>query len=137
MRLRFTMNGPGLFTVDASEIEQVVASYDCEGWRVFWLPGFLGSKDEFFEGVRQSLPLAPPLQSNRSWDALSDSLWTGLYSLKDRKIVIVWPDASQMKALAPEAFSVATNILTDLTSELANETLTLGSGKEVRVLQVV
>jgi hypothetical protein len=42
-----------------------------------------------------------------------------------------------MKALAPEAFSVATDILTDLTGELANETFTLGRAKEVRVLQVV
>jgi hypothetical protein len=131
------MNGPGLFTVDGTEIERLVASYDREGWRIFRLPSSLASKDEFFEGIRQSLPLDPPLQSNRSWDALSDSLWSGLDNLKERKIVIVWPDASRMKALAPEAFSIATSILMDLITTLADEKTTLGNTKNLRVLQVV
>jgi hypothetical protein len=131
------LNGPGLFTIDGTEIERLVASYDREGWQIFRLPGSLASKDEFFEGIRQSLPLDPPLQSNRSWDALSDSLWSGLDNLKERKIVIVWPDASRMKALAPEAFSIATSILMDLISTLADEKTTLGNTKDLRVLQVV
>jgi hypothetical protein len=131
------MNGPGLFTGDGTEIERLVASYDREGWRIFRLPSSLASRDEFFEGIRQSLPLDPPLQSNRSWDALSDSLWSGLDNLKERKIVIVWPDASRMKALAPEAFSIATSVLMDLISTLADEKTTLGNTKDLRVLQVV
>jgi hypothetical protein len=131
------LNGPGLFTIDGTEIERLVASYDREGWQIFRLPGSLASKDEFFEGIRQSLPLDPPLQSNRSWDALSDSLWSGLDNLKERKIVIVWPDASRMKALAPEAFSIATSILMDLITTLADEKTTLGNTKNLRVLQVV
>jgi hypothetical protein len=131
------LNGPGLFTIDGTEIERLVASYDREGWRIFRLPGSLASKDEFFEGIRQSLPLDPPLQSNRSWDALSDSLWSGLDNLKEGKIVIVWPDTSRMKALAPEAFSIATSVLMDLISTLADEKTTLGNTKDLRVLQVV
>jgi hypothetical protein len=42
-----------------------------------------------------------------------------------------------MKALAPEAFSIATSILMDLISTLADEKTTLGNTKDLRVLQVV
>jgi hypothetical protein len=131
------MNGRGLFTVDDTELEQLVASYERAGWRIFRLPNAPASTDQFFEAVRQSLPLNPPLQSNRSWDALSDSLWEGLHGLNDRKIVIVWPDASRMKAAAPEAYSIATSVWIDVITMLADENATLGNTKEISVLQVV
>jgi hypothetical protein len=45
----------------------------------------------FFEAMKALLPLDPPLVGNRSWDALSDSLWSGLDQLAADNIAIVWP----------------------------------------------
>lgn len=127
----------GLFTIDALEVEQTIAEREKRGWRIFRLPASISSKDDFFEAVRDTLPLEPPLQSNRSWDALSDSLWAGLDRLPDGKIVIVWPEALAMKTHAVQDFDIATDILAELPKSLSNVGITAGATKELLVLQVV
>jgi hypothetical protein len=77
-------------------------------------------RDAFFDAVRRPLPLAPPLMSSRSWDALSDSLWEGIYSLPGNRVVILWEDGDRFKVAAPEDFEVALSILADLVRQLAD-----------------
>lgn len=131
------LNRTGFFTVDALEAEQTIAKREQTGWRIFRLPTNISSKDEFFEGVRHTLPLDPALHSNRSWDALADSLWAGLDSLSEERIVVIWPDASRMEAQAPEDFAIATNIFTELPTSLADVEVTAGATKQLLVLRVI
>lgn len=80
-------------------------------------------------------PLAPPLHSNRSWDALADSLWSGLDELEDEKIAIFWPNSDRMKKAESDAFAIATNILTDLCASLADQNRTTSRTKALVVFQ--
>lgn len=48
-------------------------------------------RDSFFNAVRATLPLDPFLRTNRSWDALSDSLSAGLTLNRARAFLIAWP----------------------------------------------
>lgn len=127
----------GCFSVNASEAEKIVSERQREGWRIFRLPAHITSADEFFEGVRRTLPLDPPLHSNRSWDALEDSLWAGLHSLGESRIVMVWPDAFEMEVHSPKDFAIAENILSELPPSLADTKLTVGVPKQLLVLRVV
>lgn len=131
------LNKAGFFTVGTLEAEQTVAQREQAGWRIFRLPSNISSKDEFFEGVRHTLPLDPALHSNRSWDALADSLWAGLDSLSEERIVVVWPDASRMEIQAPDDFAIATNVFTELPTSLADVEVTAGATKQLLVLRVI
>ncbi len=48
------------------------------------------------------MPLESELQTNRSWDALADSLWEGLRTLPARQVAIVWEGAVMMREMLPE-----------------------------------
>ena len=126
-----------MFAVSALEAERIVFECEQKGWRIFRLPANIISKDEFFEGIRRTLPLDPPLQSNRSWDALADSLWAGLHSLEESRIVMVWSDAFEMQVHSPKDFVIAENILSELPPSLADTKLTVGAPKQLLVLLVV
>ncbi|WP_328650327.1 hypothetical protein OG598_18465 [Micromonospora sp. NBC_00330] len=69
----------GVVAVAASEIEAATASARTRSIRVYSLStGAGGGRDAFFDAVRGTLPLDPPLASNYSWDALADSIFGGL-----------------------------------------------------------
>lgn len=127
----------GFFSVDKANADKIILDSKREGMRIFCLPEKISSKDEFFDGVRNTLPLDPPLHSNRSWDALADSLWSGLDELEDENIVIVWRDTKCMETQSPEDFSIAIDILNDLPGTLADLKLTVGMSKKLMVLHVV
>jgi hypothetical protein len=131
------VDATGLFVVGALEAEQLVEKCGREGGRIFVLPESIRTRDDFFAGIRQVLPLDPPLESSRSWEALADSLWSGLDSLPDSKVVVVWPSASLMENQSPEDFRIATDILSELPDSLADVEVTAGQTKQVLVLQVV
>lgn len=124
----------GYISILDSELESTIKKHQSEGWRVFRLPANMSSKDEFFNGVRLTLPLDPPLYSNRSWDALADSLWAGLDGLPDRNIVIVWPSTSRFEMYSVDDFAIAQSILADLPVLLSNNEVTAGSITNVVVL---
>ncbi len=126
----------GMYVVTKTEANRIRDECVRSGWKVLRLPAGISSKDEFFEGVRQTLPLDPPLESNRSWDALADSLWSGLDALSDENILIVWPDASRMEALAADEFAIANSILAEIPDSLADREATVGATKHLVVLQV-
>lgn len=127
---------PGVFSFPFREGMEEVAQYRLEGWRVFDLPKGISSKTAFFDGVRSTLPLDPPVQGNQSWDALADSLWSGLDSLTDDMILIVWPDSLEMAKLAPVDANIAKTILAELPSSLGSEEVTGGDGKKLAVINL-
>ncbi|NKI96516.1 barstar family protein [Rhizobacter sp. SG703] len=131
------INKAGLFSIDELEVEKVVAECERRGWRVFRLPTNLSSKDEFFEGVRRVLPLDPILQSNRSWDALADSLWAGLDGLDEEKIVIIWPDSSIMELRSPKDYEIAVDVLRALPDSLADKNVTAGPTKQLLIIRSI
>jgi len=77
------------------------------------------------------MPLDPPLVSNRSWDALSDSLWSGLHGIQSPKILIVWPDFID----TPELHT-ALNVLADIVGTLSDPDPTQGNPKTVDLVLV-
>jgi hypothetical protein len=90
-------------------------------------------RDAFFDAVRRALPLDPPVASSRSWDALSDSLWQGIYSLGAHQVVILWPDSSPLKDATPRDFDVALSVLRDVADSLADPAATVGKPVDVCV----
>jgi hypothetical protein len=60
-----------------------------------------------------------------------------LDSLPQQKIVVVWPNASQMEAQAPEDFAIATNVFAELPTSLADIEVTVGTTKQLLVLRVI
>jgi hypothetical protein len=93
-----------------------------------------GSRKAFFDAVRAAVELDPPVQSERSWDALADSMWEGIFYLPSRSVLIVWRDAATFRAQAPEEFDLAATVLVDTAALLADPEMTIGEPKEVRVL---
>ncbi|MGN6608630.1 MAG: barstar family protein [Jatrophihabitans sp.] len=92
------------------------------------------TRKAFFDAVRAAVLLDPPVQSERSWDALADSLWEGLYNLSATKLLIVWRDAATFYHLAPDEYEVAVEVLAWAAASLADPAHTAGEPKDVRVL---
>jgi hypothetical protein len=90
-------------------------------------------RESFFDAARATFPLDPEIQSSRSWDALSDSLWEGLHAHPAVKIAIVWPNACAMLAATPAEFEIALSVLGDVASSLADTVATAGHPKNVAV----
>jgi hypothetical protein len=125
----------GVHTCSQQEAEITAQAASRNGWRVFRLPIGIASREAFFEGVRRTLPLDPLLHTNRSWDALSDSLWGGIDGLADKKIAVVWSDAYGLLKDAPGDFAIATNILIDVATSLSNADAATDKTKQILVLQ--
>jgi hypothetical protein len=128
---------PRFITVNLGFADRMVAEHEGHGWRIFRLPRFIASKEQFFESVRATLPLDPTLHRNDVWDALSDSVWGGLDSLPEDKILILWPDASRMKTQAAADFAIATEILQDLPGSLGDPVITAGNPKSLLIIQEI
>ena len=80
--------------------------------------GVPADRHTFFAAVRSAFPLDPPVISSRSWDAFSDSLWEGIETLGASQVVILWPDAHQMKSGAPDDYETAIAVLDDVAHSL-------------------
>jgi len=127
----------GFFLLPESEAEKVISECELQHWKIFKLPGNLSSKSEFFDGVRLTLPLDPPLASNRSWDALDDSLWSGLDSLLDENILIIWPYVNNMRLNWVRDFEIIREIFSDLTKTISNDEFNNGSNKNIIIVGLI
>ncbi|WP_174950685.1 barstar family protein [Burkholderia lata] len=125
----------GLYVIDSTEAKRIAEECNHDDWLVIFLPVGVASKNQLFDAIRSACPLDPPLYSNRGWDALADSLWSGLDEVEQGSIAIFWPNSDCMKAAEPEAFAIATNILTDLCTSLADPNLTASRTKTLLVFQ--
>lgn len=126
---------PGLFRTRSLEVEPTRRLAEQAGYTTFVLPteGIV-DRASFFDAVRTTFPLDPPLLGSHSWDAMSDSLWEGLYTHEARRIAILWPNARVLADSAPSDFEMALNVLTDVASLLADPRATVDKPKEVTVL---
>ena len=126
---------PGLKRAGAVDADATRREAQQAGYTTFVLP-VKGIVDQasFFEAVRTTLPLDPPLVSSRGWDALSDSLWQGLYMLPARRIAILWLGTRGMATSAPAEFEIALSVLADVANLLADPQATCENPKEVAVL---
>lgn len=117
-----------------SDAESLATEAQAQGGTVYFINGSgVVDRDSFFDAVRSTLPVDPPIKSNYSWDALSDSVWSGLDGLETSRILIVWLDSDRLEK-SSEDFEMAINVLRDITETLASPKLTQGKPKEVTVL---
>jgi len=124
----------GITLSSPAQIADAVAAASQVGLPVFELStGDRAEGEAFFDAVRAVLPLDPPLQRNRSWDALADSLWEGIRLLDPDTVLITWPDAWQFQAANPKDYAIAATILGDLTESLRDPVSTAGRPKAVSV----
>jgi barstar (barnase inhibitor) len=124
----------GLLRVDSFDVEAVRREAEQNGFHSFVLSRGIFDRASFFDAVRGTFPLDPPLLGSRSWDALSDSLREGLHTHPSTRIAILWPNARRMAEAAPEDFEIALSVLTDVVEDLANPQLTCGKPKELAVI---
>ncbi|WP_174955988.1 MULTISPECIES: barstar family protein [Burkholderia] len=130
------LDRPGLYVTDSTEANRIAEACGRSDWLVIFLPEGVASKEQFFEAIRGACPLDPPLCSNRSWDALADSLSSGLDEIEQERIAIFWPNSDRLKAVEPEAFAIATDILIDLCVTLADPGVTVSRTKTLLVVQI-
>lgn len=126
---------PGLHRVAALDVESTRRQAEQAGYTTFVLPeeGIV-DRASFFDAIRATFPLDPPLIGSRSWDALSDSLWEGLYRHSARRIAILWPSTRAMASGDPPDFETALNILADIADSLADPRPTRDERKDVAVM---
>jgi barstar (barnase inhibitor) len=91
------------------------------------------TRADFFDAVRASLPLNPPVVGSEVWDALSDSLWEGIYEVDAPTVLITWTGAADLQRASPEGYAIAMEVFRDLVSTLGNEKYTVGKPKQVCV----
>ncbi|MFC9593832.1 hypothetical protein ACFTUC_29100 [Streptomyces sp. NPDC056944] len=123
----------GFYEVPGTDIPGILDEASRQGVPVFTLStaGRI-DKESFFGAVQETLPLDPPLGPSMVWDALSDSVWSGLHELKSPRVVIVWPDARPV-AGAKGDFWIALEILREVVSALAEDWYTGGRPTQVSV----
>lgn len=125
---------PGLVRTGAIDLEETRRQAEDAGYATFVLPANIIDRASLFDAIRATLPLDPPLLGTRSWDAMSDSLWEGLYTHAAQRLVILWPHARGMEDSASSDFETALNVLADVASLLADPQATRDNPKEVTFL---
>jgi hypothetical protein len=118
---------PGLTVIRPEDAREVVQAAAAEGCPLLRLSTENRSgREGFFDAVRNSLPLDPPLVGSCSWDALSDSLWEGLHAQQLDRVVILWTDATAFAEEDPDGCRTAVEVLADVAASLQEETATMG-----------
>lgn len=126
---------PGLRRTGPLDVDGFRRDAEQAGITTFVLPPVgIVDRASFFDAVRATFPLDPPLVGSRSWDALSDSLCGGLHTLPARRIAILWPGTRGMASRAADDFEMALNVLADVANLLADPRATVGKPKNVAVL---
>lgn len=127
----------GLTVIDSARIDEVVAEATAENATIYMLSvPEPADRLAFFDAVRGTLPLDPPLAGSRSWDALSDSLWEGLRILDATTFVIIWSNAYSMREARPNDHQIALAVLQDVATSLSDSAATVGHPKKVCVYAV-
>jgi hypothetical protein len=129
MAMEFISGIQVIGTEDANFIVRDSKKEDCAIY--YFSTAEHSGRQGFFDSVRNTFPLDPPLIGDRSWDALSDSLWEGLFILPARKIAILWPDSSKFKEDFPADYRIAFAVLVDVVRSLCTAKTSDGTPKEV------
>jgi hypothetical protein len=129
--------------VREDEFDTALASLDNAETRIFEIPVGIATKFDFFTAARLNLPLDPPLgfhyrnpngEYEESWDALSDSLWGGVLSVKEPRVVIAWRDPSSLESADGGAGRTAVDILLSLPADADDAAITGGERRTVVIL---
>jgi hypothetical protein len=125
----------GVSKLSNDEAAQIASGLPLTDTKVFVLPHGIHDKQSFFAAVRQGLPLDPPLAVDReNWDALEDSLWSGLYSADGASMIVVWHGADEMLRESPKDFERASAILEEIVRTLGDPMVTNGPVKRGAVV---
>ena len=123
----------GIERVANLDVEAARSAAGALGATVYVLPSdAINDYIAFFDWIRASVPLDPPIRRAGSWDALKGSLWSGLFSLESPHIVFIWPHVDAM--LPVEQRETALGILGAVAEELADPDYTRGHPKLFTIL---
>jgi len=124
----------GLHATANLNVEETRRRAEQAGFTAFVFPETgIVSRESFFDAVRATFPLDPPLVGFRSWDALSDSLWEGLYRHPSQKIAILWKNTRAIADIASTEFDTALAVLSDVAKSLADARATCNQPKDVAI----
>ncbi|MBK9033551.1 MAG: barstar family protein [Myxococcales bacterium] len=100
------------------------------------LPATIVDRSSFFQAMRATMPLDPPILSDYVWDALRDSLSQAVTDLGASHVLLVWPNAVVMEQRDPGEYAIATEMLDDIAATVADPQYVGGRTVCFRVLQV-
>lgn len=100
------------------------------------LPATIVDRSSFFQAMRDTMPLDPPILSDYVWDALSDSLSQAVTDLGASHVLLVWPNAVVMEQRDPSEYAIAVEMLDDIAATVADPQYAGGRTVCFRVLQV-
>lgn len=127
---------PGVKIVTPSEARELttIARHELPVYEI--VVGDPADRDHFFRAVRTVLPLDPPVETSRSWEALADSLFEGLYAVQTDRLLILWRDAYKALAASPRTYEIALDVLDGVARLLGDRGATVGRPKALSVLVV-
>jgi hypothetical protein len=111
----------GVLIARKDDIQEVCEEKAKRGREVFDMPSGISNKLEFFNAVRAVLPLDPPLHTDgENWDALNDSLWAGLHSLRIPGSIIVWRKFDSLKNDFSSDFENALGVFNSIANTISD-----------------
>lgn len=126
---------PGIRTEPALDVSATRTHAAFVGAATFVLPSRgVVDRASFFAAVCATVPLDPPIVSDRSWDALADSLWEGLHQRPEKQIVILWPNAREMAGGDPGEYRLALEVLGEVARSLGDHEATVGRPQVLCIL---
>jgi hypothetical protein len=117
--------------VDNLDVAAVLQDAEKQGVKAYVLRD-ITDYDAFFNAIRAQFPQDPLLVSNRSWDALLDSVRGGLHEAEDRRVAIVWPQPEVM--IGDDSRETALSVLAKISADLAHPGYTQGKPTEVTIV---
>jgi Barstar (barnase inhibitor) len=125
----------GVTRVDREALAAFVDAERDKGAKVLTLTtGPRADMAALFQAAREMLPLDPPLGIYRDvWDALADSLFGGVDSLEEPRVVLVWPDADEMRRGHPADATEAEGVFESVAANLSEPRFTANRPTALRV----
>ena len=117
------MLNSSLLLLNSDEAQEIISKCILSNWHIFHIPDNSGTKDGFCSALAENLPLDPAYDAvcGHNWDALDDSLWGGMDSLSEDKILIIWNSAGKMKNNDAHSFEIVCDIFSNLIVSLSDE----------------
>lgn len=110
------------YYLDEADVEETVRALTADGFDVYVLSTARDSRHgALFDAVRAVCPLDPLLVSDRSWDALVDSLSGGLLEVDHDRFALVWTGSAAMRDDNPQAYQTAEIVLGQVVGRLTTD----------------
>lgn len=123
----------GIHQTRTADAQALLRAWADSGVRVFEVDtGVATEKTELIQCFAQVLPMDPPV-SGRSWDAFDDSLWEGIFQLKETRVAIAL--RGECWANQPHGDAQTTlDVLQHVVELLEDEKATIGKPTKLRIL---